>query len=119
MALRRIKLLADRTQQEVDEIAATLEHGLSDVVEFLPEESNEVTLAIAIGGDGTLIKHGRDLAQQNIPLVGVNSGRLGFRRRSISSCTNCRSWRGHSRRIRETGHNDRQASTDLRTRRRR
>ncbi len=78
MALRRIKLLADRTQQEVDEIAATLEHGLSDVVEFLPEESNEVTLAIAIGGDGTLIKHGRDLAQQNIPLVGVNSGRLGF-----------------------------------------
>ncbi len=71
-------LLADRSQPEVDAIAATLEVELADVVEFLPEEIDEASLAIAIGGDGTLIKHGRVLSQQKIPLVGVNSGRLGF-----------------------------------------
>jgi NAD+ kinase len=78
MALRRIKLLADRSQPEVEAIASSVKVGLADVVEFLPQESNEATMAVAIGGDGTLIKHGRALSQLNIPLVGVNSGRLGF-----------------------------------------
>ena len=71
-------MLADRSIQHIDVIASKLECGLADVVEFLPVGSDGITLAIAIGGDGTLIQHGRTLAQQNIPLVGVNSGRLGF-----------------------------------------
>ena len=71
-------MLADRSIQHIDVIASKLECGLADVVEFLPIGSEGITLAIAIGGDGTLIQHGRTLAQQNIPLVGVNSGRLGF-----------------------------------------
>jgi NAD+ kinase len=78
MALRKITLLADRAQHGVDAIACALEEGLRDVVEFLPEQSDDVEVAIAIGGDGTLIKHGRTLAKQGIPLVGVNNGRLGF-----------------------------------------
>ncbi len=78
MALRRIILLADKSQAEINTIAASLETGLADVVEFLPEGSKDAALAIAIGGDGTLIKHGRALSQLQIPLVGVNSGRLGF-----------------------------------------
>ncbi len=78
MALRRIKLLADRFQRDIDAIATTLEAKLADVVEFLPSESKDAQMAIAIGGDGTLIKYGRELAEQAIPLIGVNSGRLGF-----------------------------------------
>lgn len=78
MALKRIHLLADRTQKDVHAIACALENGLKDVIEIIPEDAEDAELAIAIGGDGTLIKHGRLLAKKGIPIVGVNSGRLGF-----------------------------------------
>ena len=35
-------------------------------------------LAIVVGGDGTLLHIAREIASQNIPLAGINLGRLGF-----------------------------------------
>ena len=35
-------------------------------------------LALVIGGDGTMLGIGRQLAQFGVPLVGINQGRLGF-----------------------------------------
>jgi NAD+ kinase len=35
-------------------------------------------LALVVGGDGTLLGIGRQLARYGIPLVGINQGRLGF-----------------------------------------
>ena len=35
-------------------------------------------LALVVGGDGTMLGFGRQLAQFDIPLVGINQGRLGF-----------------------------------------
>ncbi len=81
MARCQVILLADRSRSNVEKIATQLEEGLSDVVDFLPYEKElhkEASLAIAIGGDGTLINHGRVLAGSDIPLIGVNSGKLGF-----------------------------------------
>jgi len=37
-----------------------------------------IDLAIVVGGDGTLLKAGRLLSDKNIPVIGVNLGRLGF-----------------------------------------
>jgi NAD+ kinase len=37
-----------------------------------------VDLAIIVGGDGTLLHAARQLARFDIPLVGINQGRLGF-----------------------------------------
>lgn len=37
-----------------------------------------IDLAIVIGGDGTLLKAGRLLSDKNIPVIGINLGRLGF-----------------------------------------
>ena len=35
-------------------------------------------LVIVVGGDGSMLKVASTLAQQNLPVVGINRGRLGF-----------------------------------------
>jgi NAD+ kinase len=35
-------------------------------------------LALVVGGDGTMLGAGRELARHGVPLVGINQGRLGF-----------------------------------------
>jgi len=35
-------------------------------------------LAVVVGGDGTMLGIARELAKHNLPLVGINQGRLGF-----------------------------------------
>jgi len=37
-----------------------------------------IDLAIVVGGDGTLLKAGRLLSEHEIPVIGINLGRLGF-----------------------------------------
>lgn len=39
---------------------------------------SEVDLAISVGGDGTFIRLSRMIAPSGIPVLGVNTGRLGF-----------------------------------------
>ena len=38
----------------------------------------EADLAVIVGGDGTMLGIARELARFNMPLVGINQGRLGF-----------------------------------------
>jgi len=46
----------------------------------VPEQAlgERAELVIAVGGDGTLLHAARLVAQHEVPLVGVNRGRLGF-----------------------------------------
>lgn len=44
----------------------------------LEEMGGVVELAVVLGGDGTMLNIARTLVKFNIPLVGVNQGRLGF-----------------------------------------
>lgn len=50
------------------------------LVDRLPEEqlADGANLMVAIGGDGTLLYAARLVAEKNIPLLGINRGRLGF-----------------------------------------
>ncbi len=42
------------------------------------ELTSQSDLTITVGGDGTILNAARSLANKNVPLVGINIGRLGF-----------------------------------------
>ena len=44
----------------------------------IPPVGLEAHLAVVIGGDGTVLRAARVLAHRQIPIVGVNQGKLGF-----------------------------------------
>lgn len=44
----------------------------------LSQWPDDIDLAIVIGGDGTFLYAGRSLLAKRIPLLGINTGRLGF-----------------------------------------
>ncbi|MGQ9842630.1 MAG: NAD(+)/NADH kinase [Spirochaetota bacterium] len=51
-----------------------------DFSSFIAKNDNytNVDITIAIGGDGTFIRTARIFASSNIPILGINRGRLGF-----------------------------------------
>ncbi|MDH5710581.1 MAG: NAD(+) kinase [Gammaproteobacteria bacterium] len=42
------------------------------------ELGNRCDIVIALGGDGTMLNAARSLADKDVPLIGINIGRLGF-----------------------------------------
>jgi NAD+ kinase len=92
---RRIALLGRHTDARVAEpmralaqhltnagydVAAADTLGLELDARRLPEESlcDQADLAIAIGGDGTILYASRLARESGTPILGVNRGRLGF-----------------------------------------
>lgn len=61
----------------LDEVSASRFHSSLPVA--LAEEIGKLSdLVIVIGGDGSLLKAARAVVNNNIPLLGINSGNLGF-----------------------------------------
>ncbi len=60
--------------------AATAQHlGLSDLPTKTAEDfAGAIHLVVVLGGDGTMLGIGRQLAGSDVPLVGINMGRLGY-----------------------------------------
>lgn len=60
------------------ETTATELHGPGTEIVNDTDIGQTIDLGIVVGGDGTMLNAGRSLAKHNIPLVGINMGRLGF-----------------------------------------
>lgn len=53
--------------------------GIADFGALSPDEmGRDCDLAVVVGGDGTMLGIGRQLARHGTPLVGINQGRFGF-----------------------------------------
>jgi NAD+ kinase len=82
----RVLVLADRSRDEVVSVLQDLETDLNSWAASVRHESTTDTtplptgidLAVVIGGDGAMIGQSRRLVGLDIPLVGINCGRLGF-----------------------------------------
>jgi NAD+ kinase len=68
---RKLKVL-------IDELTAAHINAQKYRVLPLNELGEAADLAIVIGGDGTMLNIARAIAPHNVPLVGINQGRLGF-----------------------------------------
>ncbi|MEO8331426.1 MAG: NAD kinase [Gallionella sp.] len=77
--LRLAEFLSSRGVSVVID-SLTAEHlGSNPYIKMsLAEIGNAVDLAIVIGGDGTMLNIARTLSLCDVPLIGVNQGRLGF-----------------------------------------
>ena len=61
------------------ETQTALATGITDHGTLTPDQlGRECDLAVVVGGDGTMLGIARQLARHGTPLVGINTGRLGF-----------------------------------------
>ena len=78
--LRDLAKLVSGLGCEVFLEAATAQHlGISDFpTKTVDDFAGAIDLVVVLGGDGTMLGIGRQLAGKNVPLVGINMGRLGY-----------------------------------------
>lgn len=69
-------LLETGTAEAVSE--ANGDNGRADAVCNYAELATQADVAIVVGGDGTMLNAACHLAEHDIPLLGVNVGRVGF-----------------------------------------
>lgn len=70
------EVLLDKSLGETALSAAAAKDA--DAVDDLATLAPGIDLLIAVGGDGTLMHGGKIVAPHNIPVLGINRGRLGF-----------------------------------------
>ena len=65
----------------------------SPLISLLKGYNETIDFAISIGGDGTLLKSTAKIKDKNIPILGINAGRLGFLTESAATefekCLQC------------------------------
>ena len=74
-----IDCLAERgVRVIVESHTAAMLSGGGDAVADRPAMGRQCDLVVVVGGDGSLLGVGRDLAHTGVPVLGINRGGLGF-----------------------------------------
>jgi NAD+ kinase len=78
-AVRRAVIVPHGRPELIGDAAARVEAAAeSNGVELLPEDATDVDLAVALGGDGTMLRALHRFLGTGVPVIGVNFGRIGF-----------------------------------------
>lgn len=80
MTLRALAAYLEQQKTEIllDEAIAGIFRETTHTVVDRETLADSCSMAIVVGGDGTLLNAGRSLAESDIAVLGVNLGRLGF-----------------------------------------
>lgn len=86
----KINLVYNKKMLNYSDILSEIESALlSKIIEFqsfeLDKMSNFGDFTIVIGGDGTLLKATRFYSEYQVPVLGINVGRLGFLSQGFSN----------------------------------
>lgn len=81
--LSRVGVFYNKDNQKANYIALSVEKTLKDKhidcrILTTEEFCDDITFALVLGGDGTILKAARYYAEFNVPILGINLGRLGF-----------------------------------------
>ena len=84
--LPRVLLLAGSDRPHVRDAVALLQPAISQYAEVIPVDMDEhpdlstvqADLAIVLGGDGSILRAARQMGSEQLPVLGVNLGKLGF-----------------------------------------
>lgn len=53
-------------------------HLKSRNIEFTDDYYNDSSLCVVVGGDGAVLHYGKESAENDIPVIAINTGRVGF-----------------------------------------
>lgn len=66
------------SQLILERITVALEANSNEYYVSQGDFSKDTDLVIVIGGDGTILSIAEECAKKNIPIIGINSGKVGF-----------------------------------------
>jgi NAD+ kinase len=72
---KEVKLILDKDLYELVTIHGNVN---MDRIEVIQEDDFQADVAISIGGDGTFLNTAARIGRKGIPILGINTGRLGF-----------------------------------------
>lgn len=80
---KRVGLWVNRSKIDTESFIPQLVNwfngqGWDTVTEWQEQGLDDVDFVISLGGDGTVIQAAREAAAHNVPVLGVNYGKLGF-----------------------------------------
>ena len=87
MAKKRVIIIANRQKPQACQVGRQLQEWLCSKVEIIVDNlNNELELhkipsadfMVILGGDGTILSTIRALGTVQVPIIGVNMGKLGF-----------------------------------------
>ena len=76
-----LKLLSENEVHIVDEVYDLIKDDLNKIYKTFPSNkslSHKYDYMISVGGDGTILRAATIIRNSNIPIIGINTGRLGF-----------------------------------------